>query len=198
MGTFVWIFIAVLLLCGCQARPKASVKKVSEITRIQVDNEETKVIIFLYSWHQGNTRKIANEMSSGINALILNINEMNTDSLDFTALEEYNLIGFGSGIDSGKHYQLMLDFAEKLPNVQNKKAFVFSTCGFYSEKQKESNHETLRGILQNKGFVIVGEYACPGHNTNSFLKYFGGMNKNRPNADDLRNAGLFAKELLSK
>jgi len=90
----------------------------------------------------------------------------------------------------------LLDFVEKLPNVQNKKTFIFSTCGLYSEARMLKIHTTLCKILQNKGFVIVGEYSCPGHNTNSFLKYFGGINNNRPNAEDLRNAKLFAAELV--
>ena len=156
---------------------------------------EMKSIIFLYSYHHGNTRKIANAISPEINASILNVNEINTESIDFSTLKEYELIGFGSGIDSDKHYQLLLDFAEKLPDVQNKKAFIFSTCGLYTEERKFKIHTTLRELLQQKGFVIVGEYSCPGHNTNSFLKYFGGINKNRPNANDLKNAKLFAEEL---
>jgi len=36
---------------------------------------------------------------------------------------------------------------------------------------------------------------CPGFNTNSFLKFFGGINKGRPNASDLKRAEEFAKKL---
>jgi flavodoxin len=201
MRTFIGIFITVSLLCGgCKSSQKASgVKSITEIPYIQPTNMETKSIIFLYSFHHGNTRKIANAIASEINATVLNVNEINIENVDFSTLEEYELIGFGSGIDSDKHYQLLLDFAENLPDILNKKAFIFSTCGVYSEERMlKINHKALRNILQNKGFVIVGEFSCPGHNTNSFLKYFGGINKNRPNADDLRNAELFAGELLRK
>lgn len=85
------------------------------------NNEETKAVIFLYSYHHGNTRKIANAIAPKINAIIMDI-----DKTDNALLEGYDLIGFGSGINGGKHYQLMLDFVEKLPSVQNKKAFIFS------------------------------------------------------------------------
>ena len=125
----------------------------------------TKATIFLYSYHHENTRKVADAIAVKINASIVDI----TENIDFSTLEEYVLISFGSGIDSGKHYQLLLDFAEKLPNVKGKRAFVFSTCGVYNEKQMERNHKTLRNILQNKGFVIVGEFSCQGYNTNSVL-----------------------------
>ncbi len=53
----------------------------------------------------------------------------------------------------------------------------------------------LREIIQCRGCRIVGEFQCLGHNTNGFLKYFGGMNKDRPNAEDLKHAEEFALKL---
>ena len=44
-------------------------------------------------------------------------------------LEEYALIGFGSGIYSDKHHRSLFDLVEKLPRVSNKRAFIFSTSG---------------------------------------------------------------------
>lgn len=200
------IGIFLLLFAGCLNQNTSSeVNSVSGVNPLKTttkntnkpsDNMEKKTVIFLYSFHHGNTRKIANAIAPKINASIQDIDKMDIDNINFSVLEECELIGFGSGIDSDKHYQLMLDFAEKLPNVQDKKAFIFSTSGIYSKKKMLNDHETLRNILQNKGFVIVGEFGCPGHNTNSFLKHLGGMNKGRPNEQDLKNAELFAKELL--
>jgi flavodoxin len=57
------------------------------------------------------------------------------------------------------------------------------------------DHSKLRKKLEVKGYLIVDEFACKGFNTNSFMKYFGGMNKGRPNAEDLKNAEEFAKKL---
>ena len=53
----------------------------------------------------------------------------------------------------------------------------------------------LKEKLQFKGYRILDEFACKGFNTNSFLKYFGGMNKGRPNAEDLIHAEEFAQIL---
>jgi hypothetical protein len=36
---------------------------------------------------------------------------------------------------------------------------------------------------------------CAGFNTNKFLKYFGGINKGRPNVQDLKIAEDFASKL---
>ena len=110
-------------------------------------------------------------------------------------LQEYGLIGFGSGIDSDKHYQVLLDFADKLPQSTNKSAFIFSTSAITGEDKLAKDHSELREKLQSKGYKIVGEFQCRGFNTNSFLKYFGGMNKGRPNAEDLKHAEEFAKNL---
>lgn len=151
-----------------------------------------KSIIFLYSYHHYNTQKIAKAIAAKINASIVEID----NNINSVELENYDLIGFGSGIDSGKHYSQLLNYVEKIPNVQNKKAFIFSTSGIYTEKKMLNDHKTLRKILQNKGFLIVNEFSCKGYNTNSVLKYIGGMNKNRPNDEDIKNAETFAEELL--
>lgn len=62
----------------------------------------------------------------------------------------------------------------------------------------ESNHRALQDLLLHIGFEISGEFSCPGLNKNSFLKFFGGINKDRPNSEDLENARNFAKKLLSR
>jgi flavodoxin len=108
-------------------------------------------------------------------------------------------------IDSGKHYKEILDFADALPQVAEKKAFIFSTCGApmkFMELDKTEftiyvtkNHSSLREKLQSKGYMIVDEFSCAGFNTNSFNKLFGGINKGRPNAEDLKHAEEFAQNL---
>jgi hypothetical protein len=110
-------------------------------------------------------------------------------------LVEYDLVGFGAGIDSDKHYKQMLDFADQLPNSNGKKAFIFSTSGVSNSDYKVKIHKYLRDKLQAKGYLIVDEFNCHGFNTNSFLKFFGGMNKGRPNGEDLKAAEEFAQNL---
>lgn len=53
----------------------------------------------------------------------------------------------------------------------------------------------LKEKLLSKGYSVVGEFSCAGFNTNSFLKYIGGINKGRPNAEDLKRAEEFAGDL---
>ena len=57
------------------------------------------------------------------------------------------------------------------------------------------NHSSLKEKLQSKGYMIVDEFSCAGFNTNNVLKLFGGINKGRPNAEDLKQAEEFAQNL---
>lgn len=147
-------------------------------------------LIVLYSYHHNNTRKVAEAMAKAIGATIKTPWEISEDEL-----RQYSLIGFGSGIDSGKHYKELLDFADTLPSVEGKSCFVFSTSAVQGAEKVAKDHVRLREILKSKGYEIVGEFSCKGYNTNSFLKYIGGMNKNRPNDEDVKNAERFASKL---
>lgn len=150
-----------------------------------------KSILVLYSYHHMNTEKIAKEFAKILDAQIKTPKQVKPHEL-----QEYDLIGFGSGIYGEKHHKLLLDLADKLPQVKNKKAFIFSTSAIMGKEKVANDHSELREKLQSKGYIIVDEFACKGFNTNSFMKYFGGMNKGRPNAEDLKNAEEFAKNLL--
>ncbi len=146
-----------------------------------------KVLLVVYSYHHHNTEKIAKVFAQVLDAQIQTPHHVKPEEL-----QSYDLIGFGSGIDSEKHYKVLLDLADTLPPVTNQNAFIFSTCAM---PEIAKNHVTLRNILQSKGYRIVGEFNCSGFNTNSFLRFFGGMNKGRPNAEDLKQAEEFAQNL---
>ena len=117
-------------------------------------------------------------------------------------LRDYDLIGFGSGIYSATFDPSVLTLADRLSYAAGKKAFIFSTYGapaFIANREFiEKNHQQIREKLLLKGYTIVGEFGCAGWNTNSFLKYFGGINKDRPDASDLKNAEAFAREMMKK
>ena len=142
----------------------------------------------MVSYHHNNTETVAKVFAKVFDAQIKTPQQINPEEL-----QHYNLIGFGSGIYGEKHHKALLDLADKLPQVNNKMAFIFSTSATIWEFSKK--HASLRKKLQAKGYKIVDEFNCKGFNTNSFLKIFGGMNKGRPNAEDLGHAEIFAQNL---
>jgi flavodoxin len=137
-----------------------------------------------------NTEKVAKVFAHVFDAQIKTPQQINLEEL-----LQYDLVGFGAGIDSGKHYKVLLDLAEKLIQVDNKNAFIFSTAALTGDKKLAKDHSKLREKLESKGYRIVDEFQCKGFNTNSFIKYFGGMNRGRPNAEDLKHAEEFAQKL---
>jgi flavodoxin len=157
-----------------------------------------KSLVIVHSFHHGNTAQVARAMADALGAEMTTPRDVRPEEI-----RDYELVGFGSGIDSGRHYGPLLDLADALPHAAGKKAFIFSTCGVpaaiagrgYIESYAGESHAALREKLRCKGYTIVGELNCPGFNTNSFLKYFGGLNKGRPNAGDLEDAAAFARTL---
>ena len=162
-----------------------------------MENMVTKSLLVLYSYHHNNTEKIANVFAKVLDAQIRTPQQINLEEL-----QEYSLIGFGSGIYDYKHHKVILDLADKIPQVTNRKAFIFSTSGIRGDSHMFTNarkfHTPLREKLESKGYLIVDEFNCVGFNTNSVLKLIGGMNKGRPNAEDLKHAEEFAQNLQKK
>jgi len=194
---------------GCSSNAK-STDAVSGATNVMPHSDESaytassNILIILFSPANSSTGKISNAIAGVLDAQI-----QSPEQIDGNDLHKYDLIGFGSGIFDQKHHASLLELADTLPFLPDKKAFIFSTSGIARSsllndkgepKKKNKNfsdpHTPLRERLLSKGFDIIGEFNCVGFNDNSFLKLFGGMNKGRPNENDLRDAEIFAEELL--
>jgi flavodoxin len=158
-------------------------------------------LIIVHSYHHGNTRKIGEAMAEALGAAIVA-----PAHADPASLGAFDLVGFGSGIDSDNHYAPLLDFAERLPLCPGKRAFIFSTCGApeallgrrFIQEYSEKCHAALRARLLSKGYEVSGEFICAGFNTNAFLRRLGGINKSRPNAEDLEKARGFARSIAHR
>jgi len=149
-----------------------------------------KSLLVLFSYHHKNTEKIAKVFARVLDAQIKTPQQISPEEL-----QQYDLVGFGSGIYGAKHHKSILDLADKLLEITNKKAFIFSTSALTDEAKVLEDHSLLREKLQSKGYIIVDDFQCKGFNTNSFMRFFGGMNKGRPNAEDLKHAEEFIQNL---
>ena len=151
-------------------------------------------LVVVFSYHHKNTEKIAHVIAKVLGAEVKTPQQIRPEEI-----AEYDLVGFGSGIYSATFDISLLNLADRLLQVNNKKAFLFSTYGapaFVANREfVEKNHSQIREKLQAKGYTVIGEFGCAGWNTNSFLHYFGGLNKGKPDAGDLMNAEVFARDL---
>jgi flavodoxin len=145
-----------------------------------------KTLIVYASVHHQNTEKVAKVMAEELGADLAPIGQAQPETL--TA---YDLIGFGSGIYGRKIHKTLRQFIEALPTLTEKQAFIFSTRG----GKEVQGHDALKEMLLNRGLSITGEFSCKGWDTVGPLKLFGGINKGRPNEDDLEEARVFARGL---
>lgn len=145
-----------------------------------------KTLIIYKSIHLGSTKKIAQKLAQTLNS---DIKEPHT--VDLSNIHKYDLIGFGSGIYDSNFHQSILELIDKVTDFKRKRVFIFSTSGVIYEKC----HRVIKKKLIEKNAILVDEFFCKGLNKNSFLKYFGGMNKGRPDEGDFKRAEVFAMKL---
>jgi flavodoxin len=142
--------------------------------------------LVVYVSRTGNTRKVAESIARGLNCKA-------KDATGHPDLTGYDLIGFGSGVYFSNPAKELQDFINAI-NPMKLKAFVFVTYG----SQWQSTVESLRKMLLEKGFDVIGEFKSRGLDKYGPLKLVGGINKGRPNENDLKEAEEFAKNLLSR
>jgi flavodoxin len=146
--------------------------------------------LIVYFSKTGNTKKVANEIAKGMRKK----HKVKVESLgNFEAgmLEEYDLFGFGSGIYMFKPARDLLREIKSLPKVRKKKAFAFGTSG----SGKIASLDSLKELLKEKGFEVKGAFLCKGLDNWGPFKLFGGINKERPNEEDLGRARKFGEAL---
>ena len=144
-----------------------------------------KAAVCYYSRHHGNTRKVLEAMAE----------EGNLDLIDVTArqavrLEEYDCIGFASGIYGFEFQKAVVEFARQyLP--QSKPVFFVYTYG----GAKGNGPKAVAEIAKEKNCPILGEFSCKGYDTFGPFKLVGGIAKGHPNARDLEKARSFYRNL---
>lgn len=147
-----------------------------------------KTLIVYTSVHHQNTEKVAQAIAEELEADLVPVVNAQSDTL-----AAYDLIGFGSGIYFMKHHKTLLQFVETLPVGMGKQVFVFSTSGEGGRK----GHNALKEKLVSRGFSILDEFSCKGWDTWGPMKLIGGINKGRPDDEDLAGARVFAEGLKS-
>ncbi len=149
-----------------------------------------RVVIYA-SVHHKNTEKIAFSIASEIKARAFNFYEARKEDV-----ENADLIGFGSGVYLTRFHKGLIQFVDKLTDGNNKKAFIFSTSGIGKNFLLNRSHMQFRNLLEKKGFKVIDEFYCLGFDTYGPLKYIGGINRGRPNRNDIENAKSFARSLI--
>jgi len=148
-----------------------------------------KVLIVYHSVHHGNTRVIAEALATTLLAGCREVGQVQPQDL-----RGYDLIGFGSGIYSGRHHPSLIRLAERMHPSPGQRVFIFSTAGlpFLSKRW----HRALRTALAVHGVPICGEFCTAGFDTYAILGMLGGIHRGRPDQRDVDRAVAFARGLI--
>lgn len=151
-----------------------------------------ETLVIYKSIHHGNTEEVAKSIAE-----VLEADLREAEEVPAKEVLEKDLVGFGSGIYHGSFHEGISNFVEKLPEVEGKKAFIFSTSGLPKIPIFHDFENELKQKLTEKGFEVIGSFSCRGWDTYiSVLDLFGGIHEGRPNEEDLEEAKKFAKQLV--
>lgn len=153
-----------------------------------------KAVIVCVSVSHGNTLRIAEAMARALGAKVVSPEEA-----DPRELSTADLVEFGSGVFYGKLHPRLTDFvkalpAGRLPGRRDARAFVFATSGLPETPMTPFTRPLVRR-LEERGFDADKGFTCRALDTWAPFKLLGGLNKRRPNADDLSDARAFAERL---
>lgn len=143
-----------------------------------------KTLIIYESTHHGNTRKLCNAIAAADKDVTLS--EVGKAKIHW---DEYDLIGFASGIAFGKFYAGVTGAAEKIPS--GKRVFFLYTCGRNSRDLSAKIAETVK----TRGCTVLGSYGCKGFDSYGPFKLLGGINKNHPDLTECNEAVEFYHRL---
>lgn len=109
-------------------------------------------LIIYCSDYKKNTEKIANIFAEKTHCELIKIEDVSNINI-----ENYNLIGFGSGVYRESIPPKMFKMVDKL-NLTGKNVFVFSTSG---AGMKYYNNSLIKK-LESMGAINKGSFACKG------------------------------------
>jgi flavodoxin len=144
--------------------------------------------ILYHSYHHGNTKLILDAIKEKYPLRMYDVSDKS--EMD---LSKYDIIGFASGIYRGSMSRKLIKFAkENLP--ENKDVFFIATAG----APKDSNLNSMRKVAKNKNCREIGSYLTKGFDTFGPLAFFGGVNKGRPDKEDLENRLKFYSVIIGQ
>ncbi|MDO5311703.1 MAG: flavodoxin domain-containing protein [Clostridia bacterium] len=145
-----------------------------------------KTIIIYESTHHENTYKLVKAIADKHKTDIVSVEKAGNADLN-----EYDLIGFASGIAFGKFYKEITEFAKNnMPH--GKSVFFIYTCGSDNGRYADG----MKKIAADKGCKTLGVYACRGYDTYGPFKLVGGINKKCPTDAEIDGAVSFFGQLI--
>lgn len=146
-----------------------------------------KAILFCYSFHHGNTRKVLDAVAAALPVRVVDV-----PLKEEVDLAQYDLVGFASGIYMSRFGKPVEKLIRDLPGLSGKPCFTMYTCGAPAGEFSGG----AQALLRERGAVVEGAWHCRGFDTFGPFKLVGGIAKGRPNERDAEDAVRFVGSLL--
>lgn len=151
---------------------------------------ELKVVIVYRSKHHGNTKKLVDALVEAHPDIdLVDVAELGKN--EYPDLSPYHLIVMGSGIYYGNMDKDLLRVADHCLRDGDKVVGLMTYGG-----QAKFNGRDLDGVCRGKFATLLCMYGCPGFDTYGPFKFVGGMNKDRPNQEDIDGVVEFFDRIL--
>jgi flavodoxin len=148
-----------------------------------------KAILFCYSIHHGNTRKIVDAVAERLPVRVVGVPVR--EEID---LGEYDIVGFASGIYMHVIGKPMTALIDSLDGLEQKDCFTMYTCGAPGNGFDAAAQDPVKA----KCARYLGNWHCRGFDTYGPFKLIGGLAKGRPNQSDIEKAVKFVRSLLEQ
>ncbi len=145
-----------------------------------------KIAIVYRSPHHGNTKKLLDAIKAAHPEVTLVQAGEESGSL-----ASFDVIGFASGIYMGKLHNTVRKALASMDGA-GRKAFALFTCG---DAAGAKYSDKCLSAIRERGFETLGFFWCKALDTFGPLKLVGGVNKGKPDAEDLANAVKFFESL---
>jgi ferredoxin len=119
---------------------------------------------------------------------------VNTDKALTMNLDDYETIGFGSGIYFGRHHPKLFEVTKQL-NPGKQDVFIFSSRG---NPFLGKYHQPLKDALREKGKNIIGEFSVRGYDETGPWVIIGGGHRGKPDEKDLKKAIGFVQKTMPR
>lgn len=144
-----------------------------------------RTVICYYSRHHGNTLKLLEAMAQEGSTYLIDVT-----TRQMVRLEEYDCIGFASGIYFGTFHNSVSAFARQYLPQEKPVFFVYTYGG-----AKGTGPKSLLDLAREKGCPVLGQFSCKGYDTFGPFRLLGGIAKGHPDEQDLENARRFYRNL---
>lgn len=139
--------------------------------------------IVIYDTCTGNTKRVANEIATGLKCQAVFVDNVNKDKLD-----DYNLVIIGTPVHAVRPTKKIKQFLDSIGKPEHGAFFCTYGVPLWGRKYAEG---CLNYMEKKLNINCLGKFKCPG--SHYILRTY----KNHPNENDLINVRIFAKRIIN-